>query len=197
MSLALENEHGMLPFSHSLPRQMRGGAVDIGQFRLGMRALTGAVTVLTTGSGQERLGLTATAVCSLSGEPPRLLACVNQRGTTFGAMRAKAVLAVNVLSAGQIGIAERFAGMDKSGEDRFAMGVWREGQWGALPILEGACSTFECAITEIIDACTHGIVIADIMAVTTTADAKPLLYSDGRFAFVHEPFVDPRHAFSF
>lgn len=186
-----------LEFSHSLSRDAPHGAVDIAQFRQGMRALAGAVTVLTTGSGAARLGLTATAVCSLSGEPPRLIACVNQRGVTFEAMRSHGAIAVNVLSGDQIAVAQRFAGMDKSTEDRFARGLWRAGAWRGVPVLDGSCCSFECAIAEIVDAGTHGILICDIMGVSVDPHAKPLLYSDGRFATLHEELADPRYALQF
>jgi flavin reductase (DIM6/NTAB) family NADH-FMN oxidoreductase RutF len=59
-------------FAHALPREGPSGCVDLASFRAGMRALAGAVTVLTTVHDGRRWGLTATAVCSVSADPPRL-----------------------------------------------------------------------------------------------------------------------------
>ena len=53
-------------------------AVNSDDFREGMRQLAAGVTIVTTSIGDQRIGLTATAVCSLSAEPPMLLACVNR-----------------------------------------------------------------------------------------------------------------------
>jgi flavin reductase len=43
-----------------------------------MRRLAGGVTIVTTRLGEDLAGLTATSVCSLTAEPPRLLACVHR-----------------------------------------------------------------------------------------------------------------------
>ena len=51
---------------------------DPEDFKEGMRQLAAGVTIVTTAVGERRNGLTATAVCSLSAEPPMLLACVNR-----------------------------------------------------------------------------------------------------------------------
>ena len=53
--------------------------LDLGhQFRLAMRKLASTVTVLTTREADEHHGMAATAVTSLSTEPPSLLVCVNR-----------------------------------------------------------------------------------------------------------------------
>ena len=169
-------------FSHALRRDAPSGCVDLDAFRAGMRIVAGAVNILTTRWCGERYGLTATAVCSLSAEPPRLIACINQRGVTFNAMRQSGVLAANVLSDAQAETAERFAGMRGNEADRFGSGDWEEGRLDGVPVLAGACCSFECRVSEIIDSVSHAIVIGDIFHVTTGSDASPLLYCDGAFA---------------
>ena len=47
-------------------------------FRKAMRRLTSAVTVITTAHEDRRYGMTATAVTSVSADPPSLLICVNR-----------------------------------------------------------------------------------------------------------------------
>lgn len=186
-----------LDFSHALSSSSPADAIDGAGFRTGMRALAGAVTVLTTADGRDRLGLTATAVCSLSADPPRLLACVNQRGPTFAMMKRTGHLVVNALAEGHAGIAECFAGLDRSVSDRFQMGEWTTGRYREAPVLQGAVCSFECAISEILNAVSHGLIIADIKAVHVTSNVKPLLYADGAFVKLASDFVDPRHAFQF
>jgi flavin reductase (DIM6/NTAB) family NADH-FMN oxidoreductase RutF len=160
-----------------------------------MRALAGAVTVLTTVHEGLRWGLTATAVCSLSAEPPRLLACVNQRGASCAAFAGSRRMAVNVLADDQFAVAESFAGL-RFASDRFGAGRWTNGADG-LPVLDGALGVFECRIAEMIDAGTHAVLIGDVVHVRTREEARPLLYCDGRFATLAEEPLDPRYGHQF
>ena len=60
--------------------------VDAGQFKIGMRTLAGAVNIITSMNAGHRYGMTATAVCSASAEPPTVLACINKLATTHNAV---------------------------------------------------------------------------------------------------------------
>ena len=51
--------------------------VSADDHRVGMRNLAAAVTIITARDGDSHLGLTATAVCSVTAEPPRLVVFVN------------------------------------------------------------------------------------------------------------------------
>ena len=184
-----------MSFSHALAMDRPGDAVDLDGFRAGMRAWASGVTVLTSCDGETRVGLTATAMCSLSAEPPRLIACVNQRGPSFALMRQAGHFAVNVLAEGQTEVAQCFAGMNAVA-DRFSIGSWCAGGYKGAPLLDGAACVFECAIAEIVDAITHGLIIADIKA-AHVSDAKPLLFAGGRFSKLEDDFIDPRHGFYF
>ncbi|RVD33765.1 flavin reductase, partial [Mesorhizobium sp. M4A.F.Ca.ET.020.02.1.1] len=85
--------------------------VSAEHFRKGMRKLTGAVNIVTTMHNGAPHGLTATAVCSLSGEPPRLLACVNVVGRTFGYILHSRRMGVSVLAHRHVELAKHFANM--------------------------------------------------------------------------------------
>lgn len=157
-------------------------AVDAESFKVGMRRLGGAVTIIATECDGSRFGLTATAVCSLSAEPPRLLCCVNRRGMSFRAIADSGRFSVNLLNDGQQAIAMRFAGMAKGDHaDRFAGLSWRELHTGA-PALLDAIASFDCAVSQIVDAGSHGIVIGDVMAVHLGETTGPLFYLDGQFS---------------
>ena len=58
--------------------------VPTADYTAGMRRLAGGVTIVTTRLGEARAGLTATSVCSLTAEPPRLLACVHREADAHG-----------------------------------------------------------------------------------------------------------------
>jgi flavin reductase (DIM6/NTAB) family NADH-FMN oxidoreductase RutF len=151
-------------------------------FRNAMRLFVGGVTLLTTADGGARRGMTATAVCSLSAAPPRLLACVNMSGATYRLMASSRVLTVNLLGAAHEALAARFGGAAPD-SDPFDGADWLAGSNGA-PRLADAPAAFECAIGELIDAGTHAIVIADVHNVVVAGIARPLIHVNGRFAHV-------------
>lgn len=152
------------------------------QFKAGMRRLGAGVTIVTTFDGKVRAGLTATAVCSLSAEPPRLLVCVNRQAWPNPIIARAKRFSVNVLAAAQKGLALRFAGATgHQGEDRFAKGRWSVLATGA-PILDGALASFDCELARAIPAGTHTIFIGRVVSVVSRKGGKALLYADGAFA---------------
>lgn len=148
-------------------------------FRSAMRRLGGAVNIVTTQDGSARFGLTATAVCSLTANPPRLLACVNLSGRSYQAIAKARCMAVNVLGIQHRELAFAFAG--KQGEDPFAsIENWTQAATGA-PILTDALASFDCDVEQMMITTTHAIVIGDIRHISYGVGGKPLLYLDGEF----------------
>jgi flavin reductase (DIM6/NTAB) family NADH-FMN oxidoreductase RutF len=52
-----------------------------------------------------------------------------------------------------------------------------------LPVLGDALASFECEVSEVIDAGTHDIFLGRVVNVIV-ADGKPLLYGGGQYATV-------------
>ena len=154
------------------------------QFKRGMRRLAGAVTIITAGTGETISGLTATAVCSLTARPPRLLACLNEAGITFETLRRHGRFCINVLGKADQAVAEAFAGMTGlEGAARFSVGEWAiEGD--APPRLLTAECSFDCAVYSVTLLATHGLVIGDVRDVHISAPQVPLIYHDGQFTTV-------------
>lgn len=152
-------------------------------FKQGMRRLAGAVTVVTTGMGDDVAGLTATAVCSLTAEPPRLLACLNTSGESFELLRRHKRFCVNVIGADDLWIAETFAGMHgPSATGKFSAGSWAM-SGDRSPRLESALVAFECCVHSLTLLSTHCLAIGDVTAVHLGSPAgNALLYHDGQFA---------------
>ncbi|WP_286828373.1 MULTISPECIES: flavin reductase family protein [Kordiimonas] len=165
-------------------------AISKDQFKQGMRRLGGAVNIVTAADGEVWAGLTATAVTSLSAEPPRLLACINRQGVTYDIVSKGRTLGVNVLGTAHKALAMRFAGMDGEGEtERFDGGSWFTAKSGA-PLLTGALVSFDCTVESILDAGSHAIVIGNIEAVKVGAGdtLDPLCYLDGEWG-TFQPLV--------
>lgn len=156
-------------------------AADADSFKLGMRRLAAGVCLITTRCGDgSRRGMTATAVCSVSAAPPTLLCCINRSNSTYEALCASGVFAVNVLSLDNRSLADLFASPVPA-EEKFAAGLWHEGVTGA-PMLESGLAVFDCRVSQTADGGTHGIVFGEIQTVTVrTVAAKPLLYAHGAY----------------
>lgn len=163
--------------------QERG--VDMAEFRRGMRGVAGAVAVITCGEDGQRTGLTATAVCSLTDQPPMLLACVNNAASAHPVIRRTGRFAVNILARTQGAVAGRFAGRDGAeGEQRFAGAAWTRAEDGA-PVLAEALASFDCVLEAEHRHGTHSIFVGRVIAVTAREDERPLLYHEGRFGTFH------------
>jgi len=146
-------------------------------FRNAMARLGAAVTIVTTDGPAGRAGLTASAVCSVTDDPPTLLVCVNRAASALPALRGNGVLCVNLLSASQQALSNRFAGMDggTTMEQRFALGAWRAGETGA-PLLEGAVASLDCRIADIVEKGTHSVLFAEVRSVAFGPDGPALVW---------------------
>lgn len=159
---------------------MTRSTLDPAQFKAGMRRLAGGVALVTTRRGGAHHGLIATAVTSLSAEPPSLLVCVNETASIHAALTETDAFCVNLLSSGQDTIAARFAS-PKDRETRFEAGSWSALATGA-PALEGAQVSFDCRAAGSARFGTHTVFFGEIVALTDWGTAcDPLVYHDGRF----------------
>lgn len=150
-------------------------------FRDGMRRLAASVTVLTTlAQDGTPLGMTATAVCSVSSDPPILLICVNRNSANCAAFAASGHFAVNVLDQQDAAIASRFATPMPPAE-RFALGAWHALATGA-PVLASAAAAFDCRILSQTDMGSHSVFYGAVAAVALApGEAMPLLYAHGNY----------------
>ena len=181
--------------SHSSPRSRaaaRGApvtapavpAVAAEAFKRGMRRLAAGVTIITTMHDGERHGLTATAVTSLTTEPPQLLVCVNRTAAAHDLIHRGARLCVNVLAQEHRALAARFAGIDGvHGSERFLEGEWTRLKTGA-PVLADAIASFDCEVAETVDVATHTIFIGRVVEVRAREDGDALVYEAGSFGSV-------------
>lgn len=154
-------------------------AAEIDSFKQAMQCFAGAVTIVTgRGHGGERLGMTATAVMSLSADPPSVIISLNRESRLAKSLALGSRIGVNVLAADQEGEASMFGGArwDLSPEDRFASAAWGESDTG-LPLLDGALVQMECVVDTAVARATHLVYFCVVSRVCTdTSDRDPLLY---------------------
>jgi len=154
--------------------------VSLEQFKLGMRLLAGAVNIITSAHGGRRYGMTATAVCSVTADPPTVLVCINKLATTHGILAKSKVFCVNVLRAEDWELSSTFSGAT-SGEGRFKSRDWTRLATGA-PVLIDALVSFDCRVVKKVVHGTHGIFLGQVEQVLVGKPGKPLLYSEGQYA---------------
>ena len=158
-----------------------GGLLD--DFRRAMGRFAGAVNAITTEEEGVPGGLIATAVCSLSFEPPSVLVCVNQKGRSHDAIIARGAFAVNLLAPSHIGVAKRF--QKESGANRFEKGLWTTGKTGC-PLLAGAPMALDCLLTRVYDGYSHSIFAGEVVHIALSGKGNPssLLWQGQGF---HQP----------
>lgn len=151
-------------------------------YRQAMRHVAATVYAITTGALGTRHGILATAVNSLSFDPPSLLVCVNRAASLHDPLTGADVFAVNVLGLGNRDVAECFT--HGRGEDRFGVGEWV--QHHDVPVLANAQSSFVCRKVHGHAFGTHTIFIGELIAASHHADAAPLTYYDRHYIDISE-----------
>ena len=135
------------------------------------------VTVLTArDGGGDDFGATASAVSSLSLEPPMLLVCLNTRSSTQQAIHSSRAFGVNILDEDQGIVAERFA----SPHGRKFEGLNVERGEGGVPLLADSLAYCECRVREDVLAGTHRVFLADVTR-AVAREGSPLTYFRGKF----------------
>lgn len=146
----------------------------IGRFATG-------VTVVTTCAAGRLAGMTASAVASLSLDPPMLLVCINNRVPTHTALEHHPRFGVNVLGEGDEDLARRFA---RPAEDKFAgLGISLE---HGVPLLDRAIARFVCDVHERLPGGDHSIFIGAIRYCEHVPRRRPLLYFASGFGGIQQ-----------
>jgi len=124
-------------------------------FREAMSRLGAAVNIITTDGPAGRHGLTASAVCSVTDNPPTLLVCMNRGSSAYASVTGNGVLCVNVLSARHERLSRLFGGGIPA-DERFAAATWSTLETGA-PVLADCAAAFDCRIIDVANVDTHDV----------------------------------------
>lgn len=159
-------------------------------FRIGMRHLAAGVCIVTARAADgTRSGFAATAVCSVSADPPTLLVCAHRENGSYDVIRNAGHFAVNILGEEDRELSNRFASAIV-GDARFDRGAWTQLASGA-PILESALASFDCRLVNCIDGGSHSVMFGEIGGLRLGAgNSAALLYAHGDYGV----FAPLRHA---
>ncbi len=157
------------------------GGVDQESLWATMRRLATAVTVVTAVDDGEYLGITVSAFCLVSLEPPLVLVCIHNQSQVLDAVITGGAFAVTVLSGRQELLAEMFAGRAPRPDPAFTRIKHRTLVTGA-PILEGGLAWLDCRLWQASPAGDHSILIGTVVAVgVAEGQDDPLLYFGSQY----------------
>jgi flavin reductase (DIM6/NTAB) family NADH-FMN oxidoreductase RutF len=160
--------------------------VSADQFRGAMRHLAGGVSVITVGRGKDITGMTVTSVSSLSVDPPTLIVSINRDSSSWPLLQRHGFFGVNILTADQLDIAERFTGKGGlKGAERFAGAQWVTRTSG-VPLLVGALAAIDCAAEHIVERHSHAIVIGRVLDLQLSQRTAALAYWQGQYVAIDQ-----------
>ncbi len=160
--------------------------ISSGDFRSAMRHLAGGVSVITVGRAKDITGMTVTSVSSLSVEPPTLIVSINRESSSWPLLKRYGFFGVNILTADQLDIAERFTGKDGlKGADRFAGAEWVTRASG-VPLLVDALAAIDCEVEHIVERYSHAIVIGRVLDMQISSRTAALAYWQGQYVAIDQ-----------
>ena len=147
------------------------------EFRAALGRFASGVTVVTTKDAKgEFHGITVSAFCSVSLEPPMVLICIEKTAGSHPALEESAVFVVNILREGEAEFSELFA---SSRTEKFDLVQWTPGIEG-VPVLDNALATLECRVKFSYHGGDHSIFVGDVENITAD-EGRPLTYFRGRY----------------
>ena len=153
-------------------------SIDVDAFRSALGRFASGVTIVTTrASDGKDHGMTASAFCSVSLEPPLALVCIEKIASMHDSIVACEHFAINILADSQEQLARRFAAVEG---DRFEGTGFSRGAH-SVPILDDVLAWLECRRTTTYQGGDHSIVVGEVTS-AEWRDDKPLLYYRGGYA---------------
>lgn len=159
------------PLADSRRLEDRHAAMHQADFRTAMACFASGVTVVTTMHQRQPYGLTVSAFCSISLDPPLVLVSLQRSSRTLAMIGQSGVYAVNVLTAEQQALAARFAAKDPAGKT-FIDVPHHLGVTGA-PLLDAALTRIECRVATSYPGGDHTLLLGEVVAIANPDSASP------------------------
>jgi flavin reductase (DIM6/NTAB) family NADH-FMN oxidoreductase RutF len=150
------------------------------EFRQCLSQWASGVTVITTRRPGGIHGMTASAFCSVSLDPPLVLVCVDLRNRTHQYLQETGAFCAHILAEGQEELSQRCAGRLGPRGNELEGVPFREGATGA-PILEGCLAYLDCKVIFAHDGGDHTIFVGEIEEAGAATEARPLVFFRGGY----------------
>ena len=154
------------------------------EFLAVMGSVCTPVAVVTAVAGPRPHGSTVSAFASLSLDPPMVLVSLDRKSELLRHVRRAGVFGVNILGAGQAGLATAFA---RKGQDKFEDMQWLLDE--GVPRLAGCAGWLRCVVQRLVTGGDH-VVVLGLAVAAAHADVRPLTYYRRGFG-THQPRSEP------
>lgn len=152
--------------------------IDPDSFRAVLGRFASGVTILTArDAGGRDHGMTVSAFCSVSLDPPLVLACVDHTAKMHDLLMQQERVGISILAASQEPLSRRFAELES---DRFEGLGYERGESGVV-LFEDALAHLECRVRDRHPAGDHTVFVCEVERADTRQD-RPLLYYRGGYA---------------
>ncbi|WP_299968933.1 flavin reductase family protein [uncultured Roseobacter sp.] len=145
------------------------------EFRTALGQFATGVTVITAGTPQGPIGMTANSFSSISMDPPLVMWSPAKSSRRYAPFAQATHFAVHVMGMAQEGIAMRFA---KAGDAFDGLDVTLNAH--GVPLLDGCLARFECSTHRIVDAGDHAIILG-LVGCVAQRSGDPLVFCQGAF----------------
>lgn len=143
-----------------------------------MSKAANSVYVVTTDGAGGKVGVTVSAVTSVSADSPSVLICVHHESPAAAAIQANNAFCVNMLAEGQAQISDAFAGLTGAkGIEKFASGDWSKGDTGC-PVLAGTLAAFDCMLVHDLRVGSHHIFVGELRDITVSDKKSALIHTN-------------------
>ena len=149
------------------------------RFRDVLGRFASGVTVVTSTSDDEPVGMTCQSFSSVSLDPPLVLFCPAKTSRAWPRIQRSGHFCVNLLAHGQSELSNTMA---SRGIDKFAGLTWQPSPATGSPLFDGILGYVDCTIHAVHEAGDHYIVVGRVLELDSTDVPHPLLFFQGRYA---------------
>jgi 3-hydroxy-9,10-secoandrosta-1,3,5(10)-triene-9,17-dione monooxygenase reductase component len=148
------------------------------RFRDVLGRFASGVTVVTSTSDGEPVGMTCQSFSSVSLSPPLVLFCPAKSSRAWPLIQRSGKFCVNLLAHDQAELSNLMA---TKGVDKFASVDWSKSPATGSPLLDGILGFVDCTIHAVYEAGDHYVVIGRVQELESTDAEHPLLFFEGRY----------------
>jgi flavin reductase (DIM6/NTAB) family NADH-FMN oxidoreductase RutF len=158
----------------------RGKLAERRAFRGAFRALASPVAVLLVADGRGGVrGMTCTSAVSLSGEPPMVLVCTDDKTGMAELIESAGSFSINYLAHGYDSIARAFSSAGRDLADLAPKII--PGRTMTPTLGYGTVSVLECELEYLYPGGDHSILCGLVRHARFQAEAAPMLYGAGAY----------------
>lgn len=155
-----------------------------------LSALTTGIYVLTVSEGTLRHGMSSSWVTQVSGDPPLIMAAVDQRHFSHAILERQGKFGLNVVGQNSKTLEDYFFSAAARKPDNLEAFAYELGATG-VPLLRMAMAVLECRIVASYPAGDHTLFVASVVRAAVREQDRPITSLD--LPYVYVGTIVPRH----